>query len=106
MEAHSVELVMGKGRSPRRPLAPAPILPAAKTANHEVIHAVEFPIGIARSEIISPAAKYGIQIHDQLLHIFPALPLAGDLSHPGSEFLHRLRAWPSLHEVPARVTLD
>ena len=97
---------MGKGGSPRGSLSAAPTLPSAKTLNDEVIHAVEFPVGIARPEIITPAAKYGIQIHDQLLHVFPALLSAGELSDPGSEFLHRLWAWPSLHEMPTRVTLD
>src|SRR5215471_13399243 len=107
MKAHSVELGMDKGWSRRGALAASPILPVAQTLHHEMIHTVECPIGIARSEIISPAAKHGIQFHNQLLHIFPALPLTGDLSHPGSEFLfHRLRAWSSLDEVPTRVTLD
>src|SRR5215813_3953133 len=106
MKAQSVELCMGKGWPPGGPLAAAPILPASKTLSHKVIHTGELPIGIARSEIISPAAKNGIQFHDQLLHVFPALPFVGDLSNPGSEFLHRLRAWPSLRKVPARVTLD
>jgi hypothetical protein len=106
MEAHSVELVMGKGWPPRGSLAAAPILPAPKTLNHEVIHTMEFPIGIAGTEIISPTTKYGIEFHDQLLHVFPALLLTGKLSDPRSEFLHRLRAWPSLREVPTRVALD
>jgi len=106
MKAHSVELVMGKGWSRRGALAAAPMLPVAQTLHHEMIQAVEFPIGIARSEIIPPTAKYGIEFHDQLLHVFPALPLAGDLSHPVSEFPFRFRAWPSLGEVPTRVTLD
>jgi hypothetical protein len=82
MKAHSVELVMGKGWSPRGSLAAVPILPASKTLNHEVIQTVEFPIGIAGAEIISPTAKYGIEFHDQLRHVFPALPLTGKLSYP------------------------
>src|SRR5215813_4788365 len=106
MKAHSGELGKGKWWSPRGSLPATPILPASKTLNHEVIHLVEFPIGIAGAEIVPPAAKYGIQVHEQLLHVFPALLFTGELSNPGSEFLHRLRAWPSLGEVPARVTLD
>jgi hypothetical protein len=47
---------MGKGWPPRGSLAAAPILPAPKTLNHEVIQTVEFPIGIAGTEIILPPA--------------------------------------------------
>ncbi len=97
---------MGKGWSPRGSLAAAPVLPAPKTLNDEVIQTVEFPIGITGTEIIPPATKYGIEFHDQLLHVFPALLLTGKLSDPRPEFLHRLRAWPSLREVQTRVALD
>src|SRR5215467_11078301 len=106
MKAHSVELVVGKGWSPRGSLSPTPMLPAAKALNHEVIHPIEFPIGIAGTEIISPTTKHGIEFNDELFHVFPALLSAGELSYPGSESLHCLRAWPSLHEMPTRVTLD
>src|SRR5215472_831060 len=87
-------------------VGPAPILPASKTLNHEVIHTVEFPFGVACTEIISPPTKHGIEFHDQLLHVFPALSPTGDLSYPRSEFLRRLGARPSLCEMPTRVALD
>ena len=67
---------------------------------------MELPIGIPRPEIVPPAAKHGRQFCDDLLHILPALPLAGDLSHTVPEFLRRLRARPPLHEMPAGISLD
>jgi len=41
-----------------------------------------------------------------LLHLLPALPLMGQLSHAIAKFLRRLRAWPPLHVMPAGVSLD
>src|SRR5580704_10503226 len=73
---------------------------SAAALNHEVVHLVELPVGIPRPEIIPPAAKYGCQFRDDLLHILPALPLTGQLSDSVSHFLRRLRTWPPLHIMP------
>lgn len=85
---------------------PPPALPASEFAHHIGIHPIELPVGVARPEIVPPAAKYGSQCRNKLLHIFPALPLAGDFPHARSEFLRRLRARPPLHEMPTGVALD
>jgi hypothetical protein len=45
--------------------------------------------GVTRAQVVPPAAKYGIQIRDQLLHVFPALRFTGELAYPVSEFLPR-----------------
>ena len=106
VQTHPVELIAGEWSSLRWPLPAPPVLPAAQTLDHEVVHLVELPVGIPRPEIVPPAAKHGRQFRDDLLHFLPALPLAGQLSYAVPEFLRRLRARPPLHEMPARVSLD
>src|SRR5437868_3686411 len=99
MQTHPVKLIAGKWRSLRGPLPAPPVLPATQTLHYEVVHFVELPVGVSRPKIVPPATKYGCQFRDELLHIFPALLLAGQLSHPVTEFLRRLRARPPLHEM-------
>ena len=106
MEAHAVKLLASKRWTLRGPLSPPPALPATKTQHHVGIHLIELPVGIARPEIVPPAAKHGSQFRDKLLHILPALLPAGDLANAASEFLRRLGAWPPLHEMPPGVALD
>jgi len=67
---------------------------------------IEFPVGIPRPEIVPPAANDERQFRDGLLHILPALSRPSVLAYTIPEFLRRLRAWPSLHKMPARVALD
>src|SRR5579885_3663096 len=106
MQTHPVQLIAGEWSPLRRPLPAPPVLPAAEAFDHEVVHLVELPVGIPRPEIVPPAAKYGRQFRDDLLHILPALPLAGQLSHAIPQFLRSLRTRPPLHEMPARVSLN
>jgi hypothetical protein len=68
-------------------------------------HPVQLPVGIACPEVVPPTAKNGSQFRDKQLHVFPAWPLAGDLSHPVWEFLRRLGAWPPLNEITAGAAL-
>ncbi len=105
MQAQTVKLGAGEERTPGGPLPTPPILPATQARHYEGIHLIEHPVGIARPEI-PPAAKHGRQCRDKLLHLFPALLLAGKLSDSFPEFLRRLRAWPPLHEMPAGIALD
>src|SRR6516225_3313266 len=106
MQAHAVKLLVGKGWTLRGPLASPPALPASEFAYHVGIHLIEFSVGVARPEVVPPAAKHGSQFRNKLLHIFPALPLVGDLPNALSKFLRRLRARPPLHEMPTGVALD
>src|SRR4051794_19355501 len=106
MQSHPVELIAGEWCSLRWPLPAPPVLPASQTLDYEVVHLVELPVGIPRPEIVPPAANHRSQFRDDLLHIFPALPLVGYLSHAVPELLRRLRTRPSLHEMPARVSLN
>src|SRR6516162_3858766 len=106
MQPHPVELFAGPSLPLCRPLSTPPNLPAVQSLVNKSIQPVELPVGIARPEVVPPAAKHGIQFRDDLLHVFPALPRASQLSYTLAEFLRRLRAWPSLHKVPARVSLD
>jgi hypothetical protein len=62
-----------KSWTPRGPLSAPPILPLAQTLYHEVVHLIEFRVGIPRPEIVPPAANDGRQFRDDLLHILPAL---------------------------------
>src|SRR5450631_3521958 len=101
-----MELIAGEWSPLRWPLPTTPVLPASQALYHEVVHFVELPVGVPRPEIVPPAAKHGRQFRDDLLHFFPALPLAGQLSHTVSQFLRRLRARPSLHEMPAWLSLN
>src|SRR5262249_60984107 len=102
---HTVKLISAERLSLGDSLPAPPELPAAQTRDHEGVHVMELPIGIPRPEIVPPAAKHGRQFCDDLLHILPALPLAGDLSHTVPEFLRRLRDRPPLHEMPAGIPL-
>ena len=106
MQAHAVKLLVGKGWTLRGPLSSPPALPASEFAHHVGIYPIELPVGVARPEVVPPAAKHGSQFRNDLLHILPALPLAGDLPNARSEFLRRLGAWPPLHEMPTGVALD
>ena len=91
MQTHPVELIAGPSRLPGRPLPAASKLPAAHAPENVTIQLVELPIGIPRPEVVSPAAKHGIQFRDDLLHIFPALPRIGQLSYPVPNLLGSLR---------------
>lgn len=89
MQTQAVQLLPGKRWTLRGPLCAPPVLPAAELAHHAGIHPIELPVGVARPEVITPAAKSGSQFRNQLLHILPALPLAGNLPlrHlPGQDF--------------------
>ena len=79
MQAHAVKLLVGKGWTLRGPLSSPPALPASEFAHHVGIYPIELPVGVARPEVVPPAAKHGSQFRNDLLHILPALPLAGDL---------------------------
>src|ERR1035441_6189649 len=105
MQTHPVKLIAAERGSLREPLPAPPELPAAQTQEHEGVHFMELPVGIPAPEIVPPAAKHGRQFRDDLLHILPALPLAGELTHPVPEFLRRLRARPPLQGMPAGVSL-
>jgi hypothetical protein len=101
-----VKLSASKEGTLRGPLAATPKPPTAEATHHVVIHLIELPIGVPRPEIVPPAAKHGSQCRDDLLYIFPALPLAGDLPNALPEFLPRPGAWPPLHKMPTGVALD
>ena len=81
MQPHPIELVTGEWRAFRGSLPAPPVLPAAQTLYHVPVHLIKLPVGIPRPEIVPPAAKYGRQFRNHLLHLLPALPLAGQLSH-------------------------
>jgi hypothetical protein len=106
VQSHPIKLRAAKRWTPRGPLSAPPILPLAQTLYHEVVHLIEFPVGIPRPEIVPPAANDGRQFRDDLLHILPALSRPSVLAYTIPEFLRRLRAWPSLHKMPVRVALD
>ena len=100
METHTIKLRAGKRWTLRGPLSAPPALPATKSQHHVGIHLIELPVGVARPEVVPPAAKDGSQFRNKLLHIFPALPLAGDLSNTLPEFLRCLGTWPPLQKMP------
>src|SRR6516162_3275329 len=106
MQPHPVELFAGPSLPLCRPLSTPPNLPAVQSLVNKSIQPVELPVGIPRPEVVAPAAKHGIQFRDDLLHVLPALPRSGQLSHAVPEFLRRLRAWPPLHKVPAGISLN
>ena len=106
MQAHAIELIAGKRWALRGSLSAAPVLPLTQALHHKGIHLVELPVGVSRPEIVPPAAKYGGQFRDNLLHVLPALPLAGEFAHAFPEFLGRFGAWPPLHEMQAGVALN
>src|ERR1017187_8896376 len=97
---------MGPLLYPTLALPAAPVPPAHKTREHILIELIELPIGIPRTEVVAPPSKHGCQLRDDLLHVLPALPRIGHLSHTFPDSLHRLRRRPPLHEVPARIPLD
>src|SRR5690348_3116985 len=101
-----MELIAREWWPLRGSLSAPPDLPAAQTLHHKSVHLVELPVGIPRPEVVPPAAKHGCQFRDDLLHILPAVPRSSALPHTVPESLHCLRAWPPLHEMPARVALD
>jgi hypothetical protein len=76
VQTHPEELIGREWAASRWPLPAAALLPPKQTPEHECVHFVELPIGIPRPEVVSPAAKHGIQFRDYLLHVLPALPLA------------------------------
>jgi hypothetical protein len=102
MQTHTVQRIELEWLPFRRPLPTASILPPAQAPDNEVVHLVELSIGIPRPEIVPPAAKHERQFRDDLLHIFPAVPLARDLPNTVTEFLRRLRARPPLPEMLVR----
>src|SRR5665213_399684 len=91
--------------SPCGPLSAAPVLPAPRSPDREVVHFVELPVGIPRPKVIPPATKHGCRCCNDLLHVFPALPPARQLPHAVPEFLCRLRARPPLHKMLVRRPL-
>jgi hypothetical protein len=76
VQTHPVKLIPGELGSFLWPLPTPPVLPLAQALHHESVHLVERPIGIPRPEVVPLAAKHGRQFRDDLLHLFPALPVA------------------------------